>query len=77
MAEYRDADTRRERREIETEVLSETVWRHPPLRSNELVMTKQELEAYADRIISAVENDDEKKVQLERRKPSFWLLERY
>lgn len=76
MKEYREADTRRERREIETEVLAETVWKTPELKPNELILTRQELEGRLEAIAEAARQGDEKAVEMYLRKPAFDLYNR-
>ena len=74
--EFHEADTRRERREIEAKVLSETVWKAPELGHNELVMTRRELEGLLSDLTEAVEQGDDHLVNMIHRKPSFLIAER-
>ncbi|NUB91687.1 hypothetical protein HTZ84_09400 [Haloterrigena sp. SYSU A558-1] len=75
MKEYREASTRRERRDIETEVLAETVWKAPELEPNELILTRQELEDLLESLTQAVKEGDRLRVEQLHRYPSFLLYE--
>ena len=69
MREYEEANTRRERRDIETEVLAETVWKVPNLEPNELILTKQELKKSLETIANAARDGDELAVEMHLRAP--------
>lgn len=76
MADYRDASSRQERREIEEKVLEETVWSGPELEPWEFVVTRRELEGLIENAIKAVEEGNQEQIDLLRRNPTFWDVQR-
>lgn len=75
MKEYREAELRRTRRDIETEVLAETVWKAPKLEQTELIITAHRLSELLKDLTKAIEDGDEQIAAMIRRKPYFWLTE--
>jgi hypothetical protein len=71
--EYKEAELRRTRRDIETEVLAETVWKAPKLGQTELIITAHQVSELLKDLTKAIEDGDEQGAAMIRRIPYFWL----
>jgi len=76
IVEFDQAETRQERREIESKVLSETVWKAPELGHSEIIIARHELENLLQNLTDAVERGDEQMISMYHRKPSFLVAEK-